>query len=72
MRNRALNDNLFPASLIHPGHGFVAVLNAQTTFKNLTVFDGKATGSVKERFDLIRNQAHTNTSQVIFIISTAS
>lgn len=78
MRNRALNDSLFPVILVHPGHGSMAVLKAQTTFMNLTLWDADR----EKRFDLITNQnldasgdltsKPIQASQVIFILSTTS
>lgn len=38
--SEALNENVFPASLVRPGHGSAAALKAQTAFMNLTAFDG--------------------------------
>lgn len=56
VRNRALNNNLSPASLVHTGQGSVAALGAQTEIMSLTVFMGSQKGVWEERFDLITNQ----------------
>lgn len=63
VRNRALNSNPFPAWLVHPGHGSVAALKAQRMFMNLTVFDGKPTGSVEERSDLMITKQNINANR---------
>lgn len=54
--SEALNENVFPASLVRPGHGSAAALKTQTTFMNLTSFGGQSAGSVEERFGMNTNQ----------------
>lgn len=54
--SEALNENVFPASLVCPGHGSTAALKEQTTFMNPTAFNGQSAGSVEERFGMSTNQ----------------